>query len=554
MATEYIFDGRKVILPGAYSTIKSGIKNPPITADYGTVLVIDTGLGATFGGGAGIDGQLAKGADSIYTFTNMYDYRSFLKGGKFWKLAEPLFKPRKTEPGVSKIYHVKASSTECALMTFSAVGAGSDGGEFIVQVRDEGVIGNGILTSVHLDKGYAFTVEVGEVDPTLWLLKFWVGSYKGAYPTDATYYGEAIGAELVYDEIIAANAAPILLCKSIEFANIQTLIDWAKTDGTFNTYFALDYDSAIAGLGIVLGSDITGYTGYTVAVGGNETYTTANLDLVLQQVKDLDYVFVLLDRYGTSDYSSTEVGMIVEHIQTEAKYMKFAIYGAGDTDSLFATSNAIAAYFNSERVLSVHGGIKKVSNSAATGFRSWDAQMHAAYLLGRLCGLSPQVPLTNKSIGVEGMVHNLTERQRETALRAGVLTSFFDSDFADFVCLKGVNTLQNNANLINPDGTSFSTQVMRIVAQVNHDIVINAKLQLLAQPAGVNRNTLSAMYVKNWTEAFLETKVATASQDNLILSFQDVTVERRQDTYWVTYAIVVNNEIDKIFFTGFLID
>ena len=182
------------------------------------------------------------------------------------------------------------------------------------------------------------------------------------------------------------------------------------------------------------------------------------------------------------------------------------------------------------------------------------AQVHAAYILGRPCGLLPQVPITNKTIGIEGLVHNLTERQREQALRSGILTTYFDTDFGDFVCLKGVNSLQNNANLINPDGTSYSIQVMRIVTQLNHDLTINAKLQLLGQPQGVNRNTLSAAYVKNWTEAFLETKVATASQDNLILSFRDVTVSRREDSYWVTYGIVINNEIDKIFFTGFMIE
>jgi hypothetical protein len=174
--------------------------------------------------------------------------------------------------------------------------------------------------------------------------------------------------------------------------------------------------------------------------------------------------------------------------------------------------------------------------------------------MGRLCGLPPQVPLTNKSIGVDGLIHNLTQLQKEQALDAGIMTTYFDTDFNDFVCLKGVNSLQNNANLINPDGTSFSVQVERIVGQINHDLIVNAKLQLLGQPAGVNRNTLSANYVKNWTEAFLETKVASASQDNLILSFRDVTVTQRQDTYWVSYAIVINNEIDKLFFTGFLVE
>jgi len=554
MATSYIFNGRKETLPGVYATIKSGIQNAPITADYGTVLIIDTGLGALWGGGAGINGTLAKGADAVYTFYNLLDYRNFLKGGKFWKLAEPLFKPRKTEPGVSKIYHAKAATTVPAELTFTTVA----GGSFKAYVRDEGQIGNGVKTATHLDKGYAYTLETGVVDVAKWIMKFWVGSYKGAYPTDATYYGEAIGAELIYDEVLAVDAAPQLLAKSPEFNNVQTLIDWAKSDKLFNSYFSLDPDSAIAGTGAVSGTDISNHSGYNLAAGGTETYSTTNLDLVLEQVKDLDYVFILADKYGPDDYDATEVGKILAHIQTEAKYLKFMFYGAGQDDLEFAQSSSsskvAAEYFNSEQAIVVHGGVKKVSQADPTGFRIWDAQLHAAALLGRLCGLSPQIPLTNKSVGIEGLVHNMTQLQKEQALDAGIMTTYFDTDFNDFVCLKGCNSLQNNDNLINPNGTSFSVQVERIVGQMNHDLIVNAKIQLLGQPSGVNRNTLSANYVKNWTEAFLETKVASASQDNLIISFRDVTVTLKQDTYWVSYAIVVNNEIDKLFFTGFLVE
>ena len=558
MATSYIFNGRKITLPGAYATIKSGIQNQPITADYGTVLVIDTGLGALWGGGAGINGTLANNANAIYVFYSLVDYRAFLKGGKFWKLAEPLFKPRKTEPGVSKIFHVKAATTFPASLIFPATGGGSNGGLFVSKVRDEGEIGNGQETAGHLDKGYAFTLETGVVDAAKWIMKFWLGTYRGAYPTDATYYGEAIGAELIYDEVLADDAAPLLLAKSPEFDNMQTLIDWAKSDKTFNQYFAYDSTSYVDGDGSVDSADVAAAAGNTLAVGGTEVYSTTALDSVLEQVKDLDYVFILADKYGVDDYDSTEVGKILAHLQTEAKYLKFMFYGAGQDDGEFAqasaSSKAVAEYFNTAQAMVVHGGVKKVSQADPTGFRTWDAQYHAAALLGRLCGLPPQVPLTNKSVGIEGLVHNLTQLQKEQALEAGILTSYFDTDFNDFVCLKGCNSLQNNENLINPDGTSFSIQVERIVGQINHDLVVNAKIQLLGQPDGVNRNTLSANYVKNWTEAFLETKVATASQDNLILSFRDVTVTPKQDTYWVNYAIVINNEIDKLFFTGFLVE
>lgn len=558
MATEFMFNGRRVILPGVYATIKSGIKNPPAVGDYGTVLIIDTGLGATWGGGAGIDGELAHGSDAVYAFNNIYDYKAFVKGGKFWKLAEPLFKPRGAEPGVSLLYHVKAATTTSAVITFDL----SAKGTFTAKVRDEGIIGNGVIDdeSQELVKGYAFTVETGEEDPDKFMMKFWVGTYKGAYPSDdfLYLYGAPIGADIVYDEVLGSETEPVMLCKSDEFNTMAELLTWARASKIFAQYFALDEDNSVTSETTILTGDVSAYADYTVATGGTETYSTTALSAVLEAVRDLDYVFILSDKYGVSDYNSTEVGMILSHIESEAKYTKFLVYGAGYDDAEFwgasGTSQAVAGYFDSERVIVVHGGIKKASAVSSTGFRDWDAQMHAAYLLGRLCGLPPQVPLTFKPIGIEGLVHNLTERQREQALRVGILTTYFDSDFNDFVCLKGVNSLQNNTNLVNPDGKSHSVQVMRIVAQVNHDLTINAKLQLLGQPEGVNRNTLSPTYIKNWTEAFLETKVATSSQDNLILSFRDVTVTRQQDSYWVSYAIVINNEIDKAFFTGFLVE
>jgi hypothetical protein len=94
---------------------------------------------------------------------------------------------------------------------------------------------------------------------------------------------------------------------------------------------------------------------------------------------------------------------------------------------------------------------------------------------------------------------------------------------------------------------------MRIVAQINRELVVNAEIDLLGQENGVNVNTLSAGDVKNWTTFYLQSRVATEDSDNLILAFQDVVVTQKEDAWFVTYKIRVNNEINKLFFTGFLI-
>lgn len=315
MATEFMFNGRRVILPGVYATIKSGIKNPPAVGDYGTVLIIDTGLGATWGGGAGIDGELAHGSDAVYAFNNIYDYKAFVKGGKFWKLAEPLFKPRGAEPGVSLLYHVKAATTTSAVITFDL----SAKGTFTAKVRDEGIIGNGVIDdeSQELVKGYAFTVETGEEDPDKFMMKFWVGTYKGAYPSDdfLYLYGAPIGADIVYDEVLGSETEPVMLCKSDEFNTMAELLTWARASKIFAQYFALDEDNSVTSETTILTGDVSAYADYTVATGGTETYSTTALSAVLEAVRDLDYVFILSDKYGVSDYNSTEVGMILSHIE-----------------------------------------------------------------------------------------------------------------------------------------------------------------------------------------------------------------------------------------------
>jgi hypothetical protein len=549
MATVKYFNGRKVILPGVYSTIKSGVNNPPQINDYGTCLIIDTGKGATYGGGGSINGEHTSGQDAIYTFSELKDFQSFQKGGILWKTAEALFKPDGQNVGISQLIFVRAATTTGATMTFSPVGGGANGGTFAFDTLDEGLITNGVLdvdNNNNLIKGYAFTVESGIVDVNKWIFKVWLGTYVGDH-TDG----------FSYDESLQVDSKPALIVQSPEFDNVQELIDWSENDPDFRAAFVPDPTNAIAGDGSVDATDAATAATYQVAAGGTETYGTSDLTDVLEAVKELKYPFILSDAYGSSDYNTASVGAIQSHIESDAVYGHYMYYGGGKDKSEFGqTDGSIpqTAYFDSNKVIVCHGDVKKASNVDPTGFRIWPTLYKAANILGRIAGLPPQVPGTFKSIGIDGEVHKLTTKERETALQAGVLTTYFDTDFNNFIITQAVNTLQNNTNVINADGRSFSIQLERIKAQINTDVVVNAKIQLLGQPNGVNRNTLSANYVKNWTERFLETKKATPSDDNLIISYQDVTVKRVQDYWEVTYGIVPNNEITKLFFTGTILD
>lgn len=542
MASTVIFSNRQITLPGAYSTIVSGENNPARNLDYGKVLIIDTGVfGTGFGGGAGINGTISQGQDAIYTFDNISDFRSFVKGGMYWKIAEALFTPDPSNPaavGVSKILFVRAAKTTPAKLTFIS----TDGGTFAVQTLDEGTVANGVLTGTNLSTGYGFMITPGVEDTSKWIMSFYVGSYTGT-ALDGLPYGE----------ISAAAAEPRLVVQSPEFDNIKTLIEWAQTDSTFAQAFQLDSTSEAKGEGTVSESDVTDLLNvYTPAAGGTETYNQTNFEAVLDQIVGLNYSFVFMDQFGDNANSALTKAYIT-HMNNAAKFPHFLFVGGYNVAADYSKSIELAQGFDSSYIQVTHGEVGLASDIAPQKYRWWTVMYNLCAQLGRTAGKEPMIPVTNKSIGVDRVRHILTESEQKKALKYGLLVTVKNDYLGKFVVLQGVNTLQDNANLFNAKGQSYSIQFMRIVAQINTELVVNAEIDLLGQENGVNVNTLSAGAIKDWTVAYLQSRTATNETDNLLLAFQDVVVTRKEDAWFTTYKIRVNNEITKLFFTGFLI-
>lgn len=542
MASTVIFSNRQITLPGAYSTIVSGENNPARNLDYGKVLIIDTGVfGTGFGGGAGINGTISQGQDAIYTFDNISDFRSFVKGGMYWKIAEALFTPDPSNPaavGVSEILFVRAAKTTPAKLTFTS----TDGGTFVVQTLDEGTVANGVLTGTNLSTGYGFMITPGVEDTSKWIMSFYVGSYTGT-ASDGLPYGE----------ISAAAAEPRLVVQSPEFDNIKTLIEWAQTDSTFAQAFQLDSTSEAKGEGTVSESDVTDLLNvYTPAAGGTETYNQTNFEAVLDQIVGLNYSFVFMDQFGDNANSALTKAYIT-HMNNAAKFPHFLFVGGYNVAADYSKSIELAQGFDSSYIQVTHGEVGLASDIAPQKYRWWTVMYNLCAQLGRTAGKEPMIPVTNKSIGVDRVRHILTESEQKKALKYGLLVTVKNDYLGKFVVLQGVNTLQDNANLFNAKGQSYSIQFMRIVAQINTELVVNAEIDLLGQENGVNVNTLSAGAIKDWTVAYLQSRTATNETDNLLLAFQDVVVTRKEDAWFTTYKIRVNNEITKLFFTGFLI-
>lgn len=537
MATQFNFNGNLIKLPGVYTDIKSGINNAPAELSYGRLLILDTNAASNYGGGAGISGESAQGEDAVYEFDNVRDLQRFVGGGDLFDIAKPLFKPfGQLAQGVSRVLLVRALSTTAAIFELTLAG-----GSIAFKAKYEGLVGNGVELDGELTKGFAITMEAGIADPAKFRFKFWRGTYKGK---------DAQGNELGLSE---AESKPVVVATSPELSTVTELIAWANKNYDFNNYFTLG--ATTVGTDAITSTDLTNIAGNQLFAGGTQTANPADLEAALSTVKALDYTFSLSLDYGANALSANNL-RIQDHLESEAKYQKYLVVAGGhDKDTFASESIAAAETFNSSRVIVTHGGCKVAG--AGFGLSTKSALYKAALVVGRTCGLAPQTPITFKAIDIAGEVHRMTDAEREVALESGVLTTYYDSEIAGgvFAITQGVNTLQNNDNVVNEDGTSHQISVERIAAQLNKEIQVNAKNQLLGnQQQGPNRATLSPEVVVEYVENFLKTKEASQTEDNLIISSRNVVAVIDQDAYKITYEFEPNFEINKLFITGLIID
>lgn len=543
MATSYKFGNQKISIPGAYSRILSGISNPPLALDFGNTLIIDTGSGAAWGGGAGIAGTLEKNKDALYTFDNLASFRTFVGGGLWWDIAPLLFQPDgPASPGVSSLTYVRAATTtpaEIAYIFGDQSGSDSDsefdGGKLVIQVRAEGEAGNGKVTNSKLVEGYAGKLEKGVIDSSKYVLKLYRTGFKGNDSNGTSF-----------NNIKAESAQPVLLAQSPEIDNVQELIDWANDDTSFNEFFKLK-ESNVEGNGRIDDADQSTYADFEVASGGVESFSSSDLQDVLDAIEDINYDFILADEYNDNAKSSNN-DSIVSFVANTAKIKPDVYIGGGNDDSEFEGSSGslgIAEYFDSQYVTIPHGG-RKYSFRNGQGYVVRDSIYKAAQLLGREAGLEPEVPLTFKEISGIGEVHKLSDKQQRQALDGGVL-AIRNVGGTDEV-LKGINSQQRNNFLVYEDGSTPSKQLRRIGRQINKEITFNARQRLLKQPNGPNRNTITPQDVQAFVEGYLNQAV----EDGLIIDFRNITVEIDGDAFRCEYQFIPSFEVSFAFFEGFI--
>lgn len=539
MATVVNFHGKNYIEPGSYAATVYNPTSVVNVAEFGNVMIIDTGLSLAtvngvnteFAGGSGINGDLAKGLKSVYQFENYEDFLSFIGGGLVGDIANKIFTPIDGVLGAPKLYYVRAATTEAAKIELTI----SSGNKLTLTCKNEGLCGNGVEVDSVLKVGYSAQIVAGETDDTFKLVV-----YKGSFMGEDSY-GEPYGAYSLSD------AKPNLIAESGDYTTLQQLYDWASSNKQMLAHFNVE----------MVGSGATALDAVskTLASGGTTSYlNSGEYDAVLEAIAEMDITFFLCTNMNADNgaaINSNTNGKLFTHIKNTAKFTSHMfVPGGEEDDDLFGESNcseATAKYYDSDQVVVVHGS-PIVTRKDQNGTK----QLHAIYLtaaiMGLNAGMAPQTPLTFKRVGYGAFAYDLKRRERERALQAGIMHV---RNVSGYWCVnQGVTTLQNNKKTIADDGQTFELSISLIKAQLNKELITDGQLRF----TGLTAAQASPESVKNFTETKLASFVASPGNDNLLISWRNVKVTAKNSDYFITYDFVPNVPVNKTFFVGNILD
>lgn len=535
MATVVNFHGKNYIEPGSYAVSVYNPTSVVNVSEFGNVMIIDTGLAKNgdyeFAGGSGIHGELNKGLKSVYEFDNYEDFLSFMGGGLVGDIAEKIFTPRDGVAGAPKLFYCRAATTKCANITLTF----SSGNSLILKCKNEGEVGNGVIEGGVLKVGYAARVITGSDDPSKFKCQVYRGSFMGV-DKDGEPYGSAS----------LSKATGNLLTESEEFETLEELYNWARSD----KYILANFVVSMTG---VKTSNISAVT-LTAATGGKtEWLKDSEYADVLEAISELDVTFFLATNTSVGDgISSATTGRLFTFLKNDAKFTEFLVIPGGSSDSdLFGesdSSQAIAKYYDSEQVVVVHGA-PIVNRKDGNGTKELPSIYLAAAIIGLAAGQAPQQPLTFKRVGYQSFAYDLKKKEREKALQAGIMHV---RNLSGYWCVnQGITTLQDNKKSIASDGQTMELSIALIKAQLNKELIVDSANRFIGNTSSVNA---SPQTIKNFTETKLSSLTAKTGEDNLLKSWKNVKVVQKNSDFQITYDFAPNLPVNKLFFTGNILD
>ena len=535
MATVVNFHGKNYIEPGSYAVSVYNPTSVVNVSEFGNVMIIDTGLAKNgdyeFAGGSGIHGELNKGLKSVYEFDNYEDFLSFMGGGLVGDIAQKIFTPRDGVAGAPKLFYCRAATTKCANITLTF----GSGNSLILKCKNEGEVGNGVIKGGVLKVGYAARVITGSDDPSKFKCQVYRGSFMGV-DKDGEPYGSAS----------LSTATGNLLTESEEFETLEELYNWARSDKYILAHFVVSMTG-------VKTSDISALT-LTAATGGKtEWLKDSEYADVLEAISELDVTFFLATNTSVGDgISSATTGRLFTFLKNDAKFTEFLVIPGGSSDSdLFGesgSSQAIAKYYDSEQVVVVHGA-PIVNRKDGNGTKELPSIYLAAAIIGLAAGQAPQQPLTFKRVGYQSFTYDLKKKEREKALQAGIMHV---RNLSGYWCVnQGITTIQDNKKSIASNGQTMELSIALIKAQLNKELIVDSANRFIGDTSAVNA---SPQTIKNFTETKLSSLTAKTGEDNLLKSWKNVKVVQKNSDFQITYDFAPNLPVNKLFFTGNILD
>ena len=427
-------------------------------------------------------------------------------------------------------------------------------GSITIAANNEGTGANGatIVTdsgATVVSRGYAGNFRAGTINAAAFAFDLFEGQFVGL---------DAYNNSLPYSAA-ETQCSNNIVSTSLEFLSVNDFLTWAVSDYQFSLYFTVTASTA-SGTQIAP-SNLTTYSGYQLFAGGSETYTSDQVDNVLSIITDIDNAFFLSDQTGDSAQSVVNT-KIITHIQTQATVKeKIVFIGGGNDSTKFSQSPygslVTASFFNTPRAVIVHSAVKvnyNVSNSLVLQ-KFAPSFISATIALARFAGVEPQVNGTWKNVGIIGLKHELTQPQRIQALQGGVF-HYRKVTGLNYVINEQINSMQQNTNIISGNGDSPQISIERIKMQLNKELMMNAATN--EQFIGGNLATASAEDIRLFVIAYLTTRTVdpnnAAKRDNLIISFQNIKIQFVQDYWMIQYSFVPNGPVNKMFFTGLILD
>ena len=556
MAEQFQFDGRRITQAGAYSSLRGAVPPQPFPFDTGSVLIVDIPENTSFGTTPVLIPDIVQNGGQPYLIQSLPEAQRVLGYGQWGLLVQNLFNPGNNVPGVSQIEYVKVPRVGGAFARTLSATINVRGGDLIIQGK---LIQGTPTVPVTGTRKYNGLVAALLKNPQNTTYRLAIGRYASAgvfgSGNDLVNPQEAPNGRLG-DLTYTGNGPIEEIYSSPFFANIAELLAFLPNDPAFSNDFVvapLNPDNRQLPIASATADFVD-----SVALA-SRTYSTTAIAEALEHVRESHASFCLLLHKGTGATSNTlgttanEAGNItIANFPFKHKkifYISTDFNRALNQSTIGANQRALVTQsIEREDIALVYGGFYQNVYGRSLLV---PPENKAALLLGREAGLAPENPLTLKRVNILQDEVSLSYDLRDLLIDQGILHTYFNPDLQATVVNNGINTLKGNrARMeINPDGTSYVKQIMRMVYVLNRDISINAFLALLTGEEGPNANTVSDNDLVNFTTAYLQSEV---NAGGMVLDFNTVAIQRRGQSRFVTYNVAFNGEVNKLFFTGYV--